>query len=164
MIDSEKPMEKFLQNQRFGIVKPYLVGDVLDFGGNKGELGKLVSGKYVCVNYNHTDMKGEYDSIISLATIEHLEVSQIYEVFAKFKKMLKKEGRIVITTPTPASKLILEMMANIGLTDKENIEEHKHYWVEDELFDLAWRNDLIVVEYRKFQFGFNQIVVMMHKV
>ena len=35
-------VEKFLQNYRFKIVKPYLNGDVLDFGGNKGELKKFV--------------------------------------------------------------------------------------------------------------------------
>jgi len=66
MINSSMFLEKFLQNYRFKMVRPYLIGDVLDFGGNEGELKKLVKGKYLAVNYDHSVMKNNhYDTIVS---------------------------------------------------------------------------------------------------
>ena len=58
MIDTAIFLEKILQAWRFIKVKPYLVGDVLDFGGNKGELGQFVTGKYLVVNYEWSAMEG----------------------------------------------------------------------------------------------------------
>lgn len=165
MIDTTKWMEKFLQDQRFGIVKPYLVGDVLDFGGNKGELGRYVTGKYQCVNYDHSAIENrKVDTIVSLATIEHLEVTDVYEVFTKFHSVLHKDGRLLITTPTPQSKLVLEMMAFLSITDKANIAEHKHYWTMDELDELGQRTGFFMADYEKFQFGFNQLAIFERKV
>ena len=50
MIDTSIILEKFLQAYRFKMVRPYLIGDVLDFGGNEGELKKMVKGSYLLVN------------------------------------------------------------------------------------------------------------------
>lgn len=160
MIDSGMWMERFLQEQRFGIVKEYLIGDVLDFGGNQGELGRLVRGNYVCVNYDRAPMKGKtFDSIISLAVIEHLDVHEVFELFSEFRSMLNKDGIICITTPARTSKPLLEFMSSLGITDRKNIEEHKHYWNRKELEMLAAASGLEIVEYRTFQFGLNQLAV-----
>ena len=162
MIDVTKPMEKFLQDYRFRMAKPYLTGDVLDFGGNQGELGKFVhDGDYLAVNHDYTPMEGRaFDTIVSLATIEHLEVDDVYLLFWKFRKMLRKNGRIFITTPTPAARPILEFMAAIGVVDKVNIMEHKYYWDEDDLMKLAKDTGFHVLKYKQFQLGFNQMVVL----
>lgn len=154
---SDKFVERFLRDYRFRMVKPYLKGDVLDFGGNNGELGLYVKGRYVPVNYDHSVMKGKFDTIVSLATIEHLYEYEIYTLFKKFRKMLG--GYLFITTPTRMSKPVLEFMAWLGLTDKENIAEHKHYWTKSELLDLARTTGFEVVRYKKFQLGFNQIMI-----
>ena len=90
MIDDTMILEKFLQNSRFKMVKSYLIGDVLDFGGNKGELKKLVKGKYLIVNYDHSVMENaHYDTIVSLAVIEHIEYEEVFNIFHKFKKIFK---------------------------------------------------------------------------
>lgn len=165
MIDTTKWMEKFLQDQRFGIVRPYLVGDVLDFGGNEGELGKYVAGHYQCVNYDHSTIENrKVDTIVSLATIEHLEVANVYEIFARFNEILSKGGHIAITTPAPSSKPVLEFMAFLGIVDRANIAEHKFYWSRKELGELAQLTGFVMTKHQQFQFGFNQLAIFEHEV
>jgi len=68
MIDTSFYLEKYLQNNRFRMVKPYLGNDVLDFGGNEGELGKYVNGSYLVVNYDHSKMDNKtFDNIVNLS-------------------------------------------------------------------------------------------------
>ena len=50
MINTKNPFEKLLQNMRFSKAKQYIKGDVLDFGGNEGELKPFVKGEYTIVN------------------------------------------------------------------------------------------------------------------
>lgn len=163
MIDTSHFLERYLQNYRFKMVKPYLVGDVIDFGGNEGELKKFVSGGYLVVNYDHSVMEGKKcDSIVSLAVIEHIEVEDVYKIFKKFKKILKEDGRIFITTPTKMAKPVLELWAFLGIVDRENIAEHKHYWSRRDIQRLAAKTGFVIKKYKKFQMGFNQFAVFEH--
>ena len=152
--------EKFLQEYRFKKVKPFLRGDVLDFGGNEGELKNLVSGKYTLVNYDRSAMfKDRYDTIVLLAVIEHIDVSEVYKIFSEFKPLLRSSGKIFLTTPTKACMPILEVLSRAGVLSRENILEHKHYWSKKDIFDLAKKNGFTVTMYKKFQAGLNQLAV-----
>jgi len=164
MIDSSILIEKFLQNYRFMMVKPYLMGDVMDFGGNEGELKKLVKGKYLIVNYDHSVMENNnFDTIVSLAVIEHIEFDEVFNIFHKFKKILNKGGRIFLTTPIKMSKPVLETLAFLSIVDKKNIAEHKHYWSKKEIYQLAHKTGFVVKKFKRFQLGFNQLAVLEHK-
>lgn len=164
MIPTNLYVEKFLQNYRFRVAKKYIIGDVMDFGGNEGELKPLVKGKYLVVNYDHSVMEGaHYDTIIALAVIEHIHVKDVYEVFKRFKTILNQNGRIFLTTPTPFAMPVLEILAFLKIVDVENIREHKHYWTRRDIFDLAEKTGFKVVKYRRFQIGFNQLAVLEHK-
>lgn len=159
MINSKKFLEAYLQKYRFRMVLPFLKGeDVLDFGGNEGELKPYVTGNYTLVNYDHSPMENKtFDTIVALAVVEHIPVDDVYAIFKKFK--LKPGGTIFLTTPTPMSKPLLEFLAFLHILDKQNIEEHKHYWNKEELFALAESIGLKVKKYKKFQMGFNQYAV-----
>lgn len=146
------------------MVKPYLAGDVLDFGGNKGELKKFVKGRYLAVNYNHSAMNNaRFNTIVSLAVIEHINVLDVFKIFKKFKTILNKGGKIFITTPAKRAKPVIELMAFIGIIDKGNIAEHKHYWNKKEIYNLAKNSGFTVKKYKKFQMGFNQLAIFEHK-
>jgi 2-polyprenyl-3-methyl-5-hydroxy-6-metoxy-1,4-benzoquinol methylase len=163
MINSRKIVEKLLQRLRFNKVKKYLKGDVLDFGGNEGELKTFVKGTYTLVNYDHSPMHNKtFDSIVLLAVIEHIEVTEVNKLFKIFKGCLRINGTLFLTTPTLASKPILELLAFLNILDKKNIEEHKHYWNKKELFALAQDAGFEIKRYHKFQFGFNQSMVLKH--
>jgi 2-polyprenyl-3-methyl-5-hydroxy-6-metoxy-1,4-benzoquinol methylase len=164
MINTSIFLEKFLQNYRFRMVKPYLKGDVLDFGGNEGELGQFVKGKYLIVNYDNSVMENTHnDTIAVLAVVEHIEYNEVFEIFKKFKNILNPDGRIFLTTPTKISKPLLEFFALVGILGKENIEEHKHYWSRTELYKLAEESGFEVEKFRWFQLGLNQYAVFKHK-
>ena len=164
MIENLRYLERVAQNSRFMQARPFLVGDVLDFGGNKGELGKWVKGNYIVVNYDHSAMKNaRVDTIACLAVLEHIHVHEVYEIFIQFKTLLKNGGRIVLTTPPKAAKSFIDFMAWVGLNDKANIAEHKHYWSKGEIYDLAEKTGFAVARYRRFQIIFNQLAVLEHK-
>lgn len=166
MMDSKgRFMERFLQKQRFKRVIPHLKGDVMDFGGNEGELKEFVRGTYLCVNYDHSVIEGKtFDTIVSLAVIEHIEFNEVFKIFKKFKeKHLRKGGKIFLTTPTKITKSILEFMVLLGILNKENMVEHKHYWSKEDIYALAEKTGFKVEKYKKFQGGFNQFVIFNHK-
>lgn len=164
MIQNQTFLEKLLQNYRFKKVQPYLIGDVLDFGGDNGNLKKSVKGRYLIVNYNHSIMENaHFDTIVGLAVIEHIIPKEVLEIFLKFKNILNIDGRIFLTTPTKTAKPILKFWAFIGIIDRNNISEHKHYWNKKEIYDLANQTGFVVKKYKKFQFGFNQLAVLEHK-
>ena len=163
MMNSSLWLEKFLQDYRFNVSKPYLIGDVLDFGGNKGELQKFVAGKYILVNYDHSAMEDAcVDTIVSLAVIEHVEFDEALSIFQKFKKILNAHGRVLLTMPTPLAKPALELLALLRILDKRNIAEHKHYWSKNEIYALAKKTGFVVKKYQTFQVGFNQLVILEH--
>lgn len=60
MINSALPLEKFLQRRRFIKVRPFLLGDILDFGGNKEELSSFVKDRYLAINYDHSAMDNAF--------------------------------------------------------------------------------------------------------
>jgi 2-polyprenyl-3-methyl-5-hydroxy-6-metoxy-1,4-benzoquinol methylase len=164
MINSSRIIEGFLQQSRFNIALPFLKGDVLDFGGNEGELKKHVPGSYTLVNYDHDPMKNKtFDTIVALAVIEHIPVGDVFAVFKSFKTKLRPDGTLLLTTPTPLAKPLLELMAFMNLLDKHNIREHKHYWTKKDIYDLAEQNGFTVKSYKKFQWGFNQMAVLEQK-
>lgn len=161
MINTSIFLESLLQKMRFKKVRKFLQGDVLDFGGNEGELGKYVQGNYTLVNYDHAPMQNkQFDTIVMLAVIEHIEPDAVNDLFKKIGSHLKDNGILFLTTPTPASKFVLELLAWLGFLDKQNIEEHKHYWTKKELYELAELSELRVEKYQSFQLGFNQWMVL----
>lgn len=161
MINSSKLVEGYLQKNRFTKAVPFLKGDVLDFGGNNGELKKYVSGSYTLVNYDHSPMENKtFDTIVALAVIEHIPVADVFSIFRLLRSKLKPGGVLLLTTPTRVAKPLLELLAFLNVLDKQNIEEHKHYWSKKEIENLAQTNGFTIKEYQKFQFGFNQVALL----
>jgi 2-polyprenyl-3-methyl-5-hydroxy-6-metoxy-1,4-benzoquinol methylase len=161
MINSSKKLESFLQQYRFRKIIPYLKGEVLDFGGNEGELKKYVPGGYTLVNYDHTPMQNKtFDTIVALAVIEHIPVKDVFDIFHSFKTRLRPDGTLLLTTPTPRAKPLCELLAFLHLLDPQNIREHKHYWTKEDICQLAEQNGFVMKSYKKFQWGFNQMAVL----
>lgn len=162
MVNSKKYLEAFLQKYRFRKVRPFLKGNILDFGGNEGELKPYISDAYTLVNYDHTPMEEKtFDTIVVLAVIEHIPFGEVFTIFKKFR--VNPGGIIFITTPTRISKPLLEFLAFLNILDKENMKEHKHYWNKKELVALAHQSGFTIKEYKKFQLGFNQLAVFEKK-
>jgi 2-polyprenyl-3-methyl-5-hydroxy-6-metoxy-1,4-benzoquinol methylase len=98
------------------------------------------------------------DCVTSLAVIEHFDR---YEDFAReIFRILKPGGRCILTTPAPRARVIWECLLRCGLINlSEDIHEHKKYFAGPELVDLFKKAGFSKVYSKKFQFGFNNLIV-----
>lgn len=157
-------VEKVLRVMRFKKAVKHLKGDyVLDVGCDNMAFEKWVGAErsYKGIERDYSGIThNTYSTIVMLAMIEHLPPSELHGKLNMLRYCLKDGGRFVITTPTPIAKTPLDIMANLGLLEKEGIREHHHYYNKKELFELARFHSLKVIHYSKFQLGMNQILVL----
>ena len=97
-----------------------------------------------------------FDLVTILAVLEHIPPDQVDALFREFKRILTDGGQVLITTPTPAAKPVLEFLAfKLRLISQPEIADHKHYYSEADLRALAARHGLEFSAYHKFLFGYN---------
>jgi len=98
-----------------------------------------------------------FDVVIMLAVFEHIDSGKINFVLSEIKRVLKKEGMLIITTPSPWSDKLLHLMGEVGLISSEEIHEHKTHYSMGEIVDIlkesGFRQSNIKNGY--FELGFN---------
>lgn len=103
------------------------------------------------------------DVIFLNAVLEHLKNPR--ELLTNYLRLLKSQGLLVMTTPTPISKSILEFMAfKLHIINSKEIEEHVHYYSKKDIVKLIQslkkEHDIVLKEYKKFEFGLNSLIVI----
>ena len=97
-----------------------------------------------------------FEQIVILAVLEHIPLDLIDPLFAEFRRILKDGGRVLITTPTPASKPVLEFMAfKLKIISGPEIADHKHYYSKADVQSLAAKHAFQCSVYHTFQLGLN---------
>ena len=97
-----------------------------------------------------------FDQITILAVVEHIPLDQVGLLFREFRRILKDDGRVLLTTPTPASKPLLEFLAfKLKIISAPEIADHKHYYSAADLHTLATQQGFVCSVYETFQFGLN---------
>jgi cyclopropane fatty-acyl-phospholipid synthase-like methyltransferase len=97
-----------------------------------------------------------FDQVTILAVIEHIPLDQADILFREFHRILADGGRVLLTTPTPAAKPLLEFLAfKLRIISRPEIADHKHYWSEADLRALAARTGFACSLYSTFQLGLN---------
>ena len=131
----------------------------LDFGTEDKTVGNLMF-----INCKFKDKLpstlGKFDKVVMLAVLEHLEPKTAELLFGEFSRILKSKGRIILTTPTLISKPFLEFMAFLGLISRKEIKDHKKYYDQKSITDLAGKTGYRVNSYRLFQLGLNSVAVL----
>lgn len=98
------------------------------------------------------------DCVTMIAVLEHL--SNVNEIFLEISRIIRPDGRIILTTPSPSSKKILEFLAfRVGIVSPEEIADHKHYWSLQEIEDLFRKNGFDPVHLRTFSAGLNTLAI-----
>jgi hypothetical protein len=65
---------------------------------------------------------------------------------------------LILTTPAPASKSLLEFLAfRLKIISQKEIENHKHYFSKRELLSILTDLDFQNITCSYFELGFNQI-------
>jgi SAM-dependent methyltransferase len=104
---------------------------------------------------------GAFDKVFMLAVLEHIEVSKVDDLFLEIRRILKIGGKVILTTPTPKSKSILEFLAyKLKIISSREIEDHKKYYDKNEFFLLAKRCKLVISKYKLFFFRLNSKAVL----
>jgi ubiquinone/menaquinone biosynthesis C-methylase UbiE len=102
----------------------------------------------------------KFDVVVMTAFLEHLDYPQ--EILKEAFRILKKGGKLIITTPTPLSKKVLEILAyNFKIIDEGEVRDHKHYFwpknIKKMLLELGFREKNIQIRF--FEFFLNSITV-----
>lgn len=97
------------------------------------------------------------DYAFLIAVLEHLSEPQI--ILREISRILKQGGKLVLTTPTPSAKPLLELMAfRLHVISEDEILDHKHYYTEAEIRNICSMCGLDIGQsYHKFWFGMNSI-------
>lgn len=102
-----------------------------------------------------------FDKIFMLAVLEHVEKTQVQALFFEFYRVLKPCGHVIMTSPTPQARIVLEFLAfKLKIISIGEIADHKHYYSTNEICDLAAVSNLKVIEAKLFQFGLNSLYIM----
>lgn len=103
----------------------------------------------------------EFDIITMLAVLEHLNNPS--NVIAECYRGLQSGGKLVITTPTPASKPILETLARLHIISYEGVFDHKHYYQKAEIFALLKQANFSDIKIWHIALGLNTVAIATKK-
>lgn len=103
-----------------------------------------------------------YIDVVSMtAVLEHFSQSDALYILQAARAVLKPGGRVILTTPTPEGKWILEPVARLTpLIAKAEVLDHKHYYSQSDIMNLARQAGLYLTEYSRFEFGGNSVAVL----
>jgi len=99
-----------------------------------------------------------FDVVTMLAVFEHIEHDKLNFILKEIKRVLKKEGKLIITTPAPWADKLLHFMANFGLISAEEIHEHKHNHSKEKIESILAEAGF---EKRKIRCGFFELSMNM---
>lgn len=101
-----------------------------------------------------------FEQVSLLAVLEHIPLELVDALFEEFHRVLVPGGQVLLTTPTPAAKPVLEFLAfKLHVISAPEIADHRHYYSQADLQSLATRRGFQCSLYRKFLFGFNGFAV-----
>lgn len=178
----EELLEPIFRKIRIGVIKKYLDNNAVfcDIGCGNGIFLRTIS-PYISTGYGfdkkvkescernlifrkaYIDEKiplesNTVDCVTLLAVLEHLEKPE--SVLLESYRILKSGGKILITTPAPISKPILEFLSyKLNIVSPVEIRDHKHYYPKKELIKLLERCGFVGVAARSFEFGLNNFAI-----
>jgi len=98
------------------------------------------------------------DCVTMLAVLEHLSDSK--RVLFECHRILKSGGVLILTTPSPMSKPLLEFFSfKLGIVSPTEIADHKHYYSRKELHGLLIGTGFNGIECNSFEFGLNNMAI-----
>lgn len=66
-----------------------------------------------------------FNIVTMLSVLEHINQDRILNILIEIRRVLKENGRFILTTPCPWTEKVLRIMANLKFVSSKEIEEHK---------------------------------------
>lgn len=179
-------LSNFIAKKRYAMVAPYLNGDVLDLGCGRAQLlefyGSQINSysgvertaqqaeklklKYPESNFFSCDLDSErieigkkFDCVLMVALIEHIFNQKF--VMDNIKQVLKPNGIVIITTPTPiGNDLVHRVGAALGLFAKSAVDDHIVIYNRHRFKILADEVGLTLKYHTYFQIYCNQVSIL----
>jgi 2-polyprenyl-3-methyl-5-hydroxy-6-metoxy-1,4-benzoquinol methylase len=141
---------KFLQS----ISKRIRDGVGFDISIKHPRLPNNIVFKKANLNIKFDNNRKLFDNVTALAVIEHIENPEKF--IKNIRAILKKNGKLIITTPHKRGKWLLELLSNfLGLISKYEIHDHKRYYDEKSIKKLFKVSNLKLEKVETFLFGLN---------
>lgn len=118
---------------------------------------KIVLRKKNIDELKKSDIHEKVDNVVALAVIEHVKYPEQFVNLSR--DLLKKGGRILVTTPHPKTDKLLKLLAYMRIIDAKEIHDHKQYFTVDDLRKLFTKCGFRVIHTRRFLFGMNGLAV-----
>ncbi|MEK7482513.1 MAG: class I SAM-dependent methyltransferase [Patescibacteria group bacterium] len=100
----------------------------------------------------------KFDCLLMMAVLEHMALPK--EAIGQAFRVLRPGAILLLTTPAPSAKPILEFLAfRLRMISKEEILDHKHYFSKQELSKILTEIGFSKIEHHYFELGLNQFVV-----
>jgi cyclopropane fatty-acyl-phospholipid synthase-like methyltransferase len=101
-----------------------------------------------------------FDVVTWLAVIEHFDRQFAIHELRHCRSLLHPQGRLLLTTPRPRSKALLEFLAfRMKVISDEEIRDHKVYYDRALLAETLETAGFSMTHYETFQFGLNSLAV-----
>lgn len=99
------------------------------------------------------------DVVTMLAVLEHL--SDPPNMVKEIGRVLKKNGRIMITVPSKAAQPALEFLSyRLKIVNADEIKDHKKYYNRAELEKLFSQAGMLIEHHGYFQLGMNNFCII----
>jgi ubiquinone/menaquinone biosynthesis C-methylase UbiE len=140
-------------------IKPFLKSGVgIDYKVQEMENDKIKTIKMIIADALPFAAES-FDVITMLALLEHL--SDPLSIVNEIGRVLKKNGRILITVPSKAAQPVLEFLSyRLKIVNADEIIDHKKYYNRAELGKLFSQTSMIIEHHSYFQFGMNNFCII----
>jgi SAM-dependent methyltransferase len=99
-----------------------------------------------------------FDAVSLLAVVEHLNPDSMAVLFQECRRVLRKGGLVILTTPAAWADGLLHLMAHLNLVSAEEIHEHAFAYT---LPLLGWHFGQAGFEMTKVRFGYFEFMLNM---
>lgn len=99
-----------------------------------------------------------FDVVTLLAVVEHLNPESMAALFRECRRVLRKDGMVVLSTPAAWSDGLLHLMAHVNLVSAEEIHEHAFAYT---LPLIGWHFGQAGFEMTKVKFGYFEFMLNM---
>lgn len=124
---------------------------------NKYKSDKIVKLIKAPINKNTILPQNNIDYMVGFAFIEHVKNPKT--IINKVINLIKKNGKIIFTSPTPRAKEVLEFLAyKLNLISRREIKEHKNYFDKNSFSKFI--PDKINYKHRYFELGLNNLFII----